>query len=97
LTHRFIDSVARNVAWREGIDVDINKVEAVRWMNLRLGYTQDSDWGNWEIFANVTNLFDAHPPMYANNLGRALPGGFSPLHYTLALGRSYVMGLKVEF
>ncbi|HWK52896.1 MAG TPA: TonB-dependent receptor, partial [Hyphomicrobiales bacterium] len=97
LTHRFIDSVKREVNWVEGVDVDINKVEAVRWMNMRLAYTHELDRGSWEAFGSITNLFDEHPPMYASNISRGLPGNFSALHHTLALGRNYVVGLRYEF
>src|SRR5690606_6897183 len=51
LTHRFIDSVKRNVNWVEGVDVDDNKLASVRWINMRLGYTLDTDSGaTYEVF-----------------------------------------------
>ncbi len=97
-SHRFIDSVKRNVNWVEGIDVDSNTLRAVRWVNMRLGYTQDMrNGGTWEVFGNVTNLFNSEPPPFPGTIGRGLPGGVSPMHQLLAVGRRYVLGVAVNF
>src|SRR5690606_28686403 len=62
LSHRFIDSVTRNVNWVEGVDVDINKLEAVRWMNMRMSYTHEAAGGStYQLFGNITNLLGDSP------------------------------------
>lgn len=98
LTHRFIDSVKRNVNWVEGVDVDDNKLASVRWINMRLGYTHDmANGASVEVFGNVTNLTGEDPPRNPGNVGRGIPGGAHPMHHTLAVGRSWVLGMQVNF
>ncbi|MDR0781442.1 MAG: TonB-dependent receptor [Pseudomonadales bacterium] len=98
LSHRFIDKSKFNVNWVEGVDVDNNYLEAVSWVNLRVGYTGRLDDGaTWEVYGNITNLFGADPPPNPGTVGRGLPGGANAMHQTLALGRSYVLGLSLRF
>jgi outer membrane receptor protein involved in Fe transport len=98
LSHRFIDKSKFNVNWVEGVDVDDNYLDAVSWMNLRVGYKGElGDGQTWEVFGNVTNLFSDDPPPNPGTVGRGIPGGANSMHQTLALGRSYVMGLSLRF
>lgn len=97
-SHRFIDKSKFNVNWVEGVDVDDNYLDAVRWVNMRLGYTGELDSGaSWEAFINVTNLFGEDPPPNPAAVGRGLPGGANAMHQTLAVGRSYVLGMNMRF
>ncbi|HWK55212.1 MAG TPA: TonB-dependent receptor [Hyphomicrobiales bacterium] len=98
LQHRFIDSVKRNPNWVEGVDVDSNKLEAVRWVNMRLGYTHTDNGGTaYEFFGNITNLLGDDPPPYPTAIGRGIPGGISPMHQVLGVGRRFTVGVNVTF
>jgi outer membrane receptor protein involved in Fe transport len=98
LSHRFIDKTKFNVNWVEGVDVDDNFLNSVRWINGRVGYNYEMNGGRTlDLFANVTNLFDDEPPPNPGTVGRGIPGGANGMHQTLAVGRSYTVGMKMQF
>jgi len=52
----------------------------------------------WEVFANVVNVFDEDPPIVASGVGRSIPGSTGlNQHRTVALGRRYVVGVRLDF
>jgi iron complex outermembrane receptor protein len=87
--HRFIDETKRSASWVEGVDIYDNTIASVNYTNLGLRYTRDSTDIGWEIYLNVQNAFDAHPP--------AMPGTGLPQHQPIALGRRYVLGAQFDF
>jgi outer membrane receptor protein involved in Fe transport len=98
LSHRFIDKSKFNVNWVEGVDVDDNYLNSVRWVNMRVGYNYEMANGrSLDLFTNVTNLFDDEPPPNPGTVGRGIPGGANGMHQVLAVGRSYVVGMKMQF
>lgn len=98
LTHRFIDSVKRNVNWVEGVDVDDNTLDSVRWVNMRLGYEHETSNGmSVQLFGHVSNLLGDDPPKFPGTVGRGIPGGASGMHQTLAVGRRYTLGVNLRF
>ncbi|HWK54511.1 MAG TPA: TonB-dependent receptor, partial [Hyphomicrobiales bacterium] len=98
LQHRYIEGTKYNVNWVEGVDVDDNTMASVSWVNMRLGYDYQLSGGSeMELFANITNLFGKDPARFPSTVGRGIPGGVSALHQTLAIGRSYVVGVKMRF
>lgn len=86
---RFIDETKRSASWVEGIDIYDNTIDSVTYTNLGLTYTQDSADVGWEVFLNVQNVFDAHPPV--------MPGTGLSEHRPIALGRRYVVGVRFDF
>ena len=99
LQHRWIDETKRNARWVEGIDVDNNIIDSVNYTNLGLTYA-GGERGNmgYEVFANIINAFDAHPPIIANGVGRSIPGSTGlNQHRTIALGRRFVVGVRLDF
>lgn len=99
LQHRWIDETKVNARWVEGIDVDNNTIESVNYTNLGLTYTGGGSGAmGWEVFANIVNAFDADPPIIAGGVGRSIPGttGLNQ-HRTIALGRRYVVGVRLDF
>ncbi|MGV3591201.1 MAG: TonB-dependent receptor plug domain-containing protein [Gammaproteobacteria bacterium] len=98
LSHRFIDKTKFNVNWIEGVDVDDNYLNSVRWLNMRVGYTGELNSGaTWEAFANISNLLGDDPPPNPGTVGRGIPGGANTLHQVLAVGRNYTLGMQVRF
>jgi outer membrane receptor protein involved in Fe transport len=97
--HRWIDETKVNATWVEGIHVDNNTIESINYTNLGLTYTggASSDMG-WEVFANIVNAFDEDPPIVPAGVGRSIPGSTGlNQHRTVALGRRYVVGVRLDF
>jgi hypothetical protein len=99
LQHRWIDETKVNASWVEGIDVDNNTIESINYTNLGLTYAGgDSGDVGWEVFANIINAFDEDPPIVATGVGRSIPGSTGlNQHRTVALGRRYVVGVRLDF
>ena len=64
LQERYIDDGKYDSTWVEGVDIDDNRVDAALFTNLRIGYSSElSSRGTYEVFLNVSNLFDEDPPL----------------------------------
>jgi outer membrane receptor protein involved in Fe transport len=99
MQHRWVDETKANARWVQGIDVDDNVIDSINYVNLGLTYTggANSDMG-WEVFANVINAFEEEPPVIAGGVGRSIPGSTGlNQHRTIALGRRYVVGVRLDF
>jgi len=98
LQHRYIDATKLNARWVEGVDVSDNTIDSVNYANLGLTYTGQSGNTDWQVFANVINAFDAHPPVIPGDVGRSIPGstGLSQ-HNAIAMGRRYTVGVRFDF
>ena len=98
LQGRWLDSGILDRFRTEGVDIDDNSVDSVFYADLNLSYRGqpiNGRWG-WEVFFNVTNLFDEEPPAAPGTVGRAGTNEFNTgLHDVL--GRRYVTGLRVNF
>jgi iron complex outermembrane recepter protein len=96
--HRYIEGTKLNANWREGVDVDDLWVDSVDYTNLGVTYTHDRANGSWELFGNIVNAFDAHPPAIPTDVGRGIAGstGYAQ-HNVLALGRRFVVGARLQF
>ena len=78
------------------IYLEDNTVEAVTYVDLRLGYEFDLGGTELEVFGNVTNLFDESPPVtpsYTAFLG--YPNQYNAAVYDV-LGRRYTVGLRLR-
>lgn len=98
LQGRWIDSGILDRFRTEGVDIDDNTVDSVFYTDLNLSYSGqqiNGQWG-WEVFFNVTNLFDEEPPPAPGTVGRTGTNEFNTgLHDVL--GRRYMAGLRVNF
>ena len=76
--------------------IEDNTVEAVTYIDVRLGYEFDMAGTSMEIYGNITNLGDAAPPItpsYSAFTGSATQ--FNSAVYDV-LGRRYTVGLRVR-
>ena len=76
--------------------LESNTVDDVLYVDLRLGYELDLAGADLEVFGNVTNLFDADPPLtpsYSAFLGYSTQHNAS-VHDVL--GRRFTVGVKVR-
>ena len=76
--------------------LESNTVDDVLYVDLRLGYEFELGGAELEVFGNVTNLFDADPPLtpsYSAFLGYSTQHNAS-LHDVL--GRRYTFGVKMR-
>ncbi len=101
LQERYIDEGMRRYNGNRpeiaGVTIDDNTVDSVLYTDLRVSYTFDrSSRGNFEIFANVSNLFDEDPPLAANH---STFGGSTHTNVSLydVLGRRVVLGGRFSF
>jgi hypothetical protein len=81
-----------------GITIDSNRVASSFITDLRVSYNfspRNGD-GNWEVFGNVTNVFDKDPPLAASH-----SDFFGSQHTNSALfdvlGRRFVAGARFTF
>jgi hypothetical protein len=92
---RYIASGLYNALYASD-DINDNTVDAAFYTNLRLGYASAlNDGTGFEIYANVTNLFDEAPPL-------APTFGFTgSIHTNTSLfdtvGRRYSLGVSISF
>ena len=81
-----------------GVTIDNNDVDSSFITDLRVSYTFSPDNGNgeWEVFGNISNLFDTDPPLSANHSDFF---GSSHTNTTLfdVLGRRFVAGARFTF
>jgi outer membrane receptor protein involved in Fe transport len=96
IQERFIDSGKYDATWVEGVDIDDNSVPSALYTNLRVGYGSDLQGrGTYEVSLNVSNLFDADPPL-------APTWGFTGSTHTNSslfdiYGRRYNVGVRFNF
>lgn len=96
LSARYIGSAELDNMDVEGVDIDDNTVSSATYFNLRLGYDITQGNGQWELFANVQNLFDRDPPKapasFSGWIGAQHTNGLFD-----QLGRRYVLGLQYSY
>jgi outer membrane receptor protein involved in Fe transport len=83
--------------WVEGINVDDNSVPSNFVTDLNFSYDMEAGDTNWNIYANVTNLFDRAPPQTPGtpNFVGGTNGPNAATYDTI--GRRWVMGVNVRF
>jgi iron complex outermembrane receptor protein len=97
LQQRWIDGGLRRANEVEGIQINDNSIASVRYTDLNIAYEVETSRGfGWEIFGNITNLFDEDPPIAA---GFSDFGGAGQTNAGLhdVLGRRYVVGARMRF
>lgn len=76
--------------------IEDNRVRAVTYVDLRLGYEFEYGDAQLELFGNVTNLFDADPPLtpsYSAFLGYSTQHNSSVYD---VLGRRFTVGVRLR-
>jgi hypothetical protein len=93
---RYIASGAYNSTWQTGVDIDDNTIDSFFVSNLQLAYDgRVSSTASFQLWLNVSNLFDKDPPLVAQF-------GFTGSQATNSslfdiYGRRYTMGVKFRF
>jgi outer membrane receptor protein involved in Fe transport len=104
LQERWIDGgkldrtrVESDVAIPGVLTIDDNHVRAAWYTDLRLTYTIDTAGGNsWQIYGDVTNLFNEAPPSVPGTMGRAGTNEFNASLYD-TVGRRFVAGVRFSY
>jgi iron complex outermembrane recepter protein len=93
---RYIDSGVFDARDIEGLTITDNSVDSVTYMDARVSYGRNAGNGRWEIFGNITNLFDEAPPVAANFSN--FTGTASQVNASLhdLLGRRYTIGFRYQ-
>lgn len=98
LQGRYIDSGILDIDYVEGVDIADNSVSSVFYTDLRLSYGSElSGDREWEVFLNVTNLFDEDPPLVPTWSAFTGTNFSANLGLHDLLGRRYTGGLQVRF
>ncbi len=87
----------QDVQLTEGVGIVDNTVDAVTYVDVRLGYTFELSGAELEVFGNVNNLFDEDPPVtpsYSAFLGYS--SQYNASVYDV-LGRRYTVGARLRF
>lgn len=94
---RYIDGGTLNSTWEEGVNVDDNSVDSAFYVDLRASYSLQLAGGEWQVFANATNLLDKDPPITAGYTG--LFGSSAQYNSALfdLLGRRFTVGVNFNF
>lgn len=94
---RWIDEGVRNTLHTEGVQIDRNKIDSATYADLNMRYDFDTPEGNFEVFANISNVFDEDPPvtpsfgLFGGSSNQTNSGLFD------LLGRRYTIGLRYTY
>jgi outer membrane receptor protein involved in Fe transport len=94
---RWIDSGILDRTLREGVGantIDDNTVDSAFYTDLNASYTITGQ-REWEVFLNVTNLFDEEPPLAAQIVGRTGTNEFNTALHDV-LGRRFAVGFRLD-
>lgn len=92
LQSSYYDSVANNINWIEGRDVDDNEIASNTTINFATSYAGEMAGGaQWRAAFNITNMFDREASIVAGAGGQSMIAGHD------ALGRRYQLSLNMDF
>ena len=94
LQGRWIDSGILDRTRIEGVHIDDNTVDSVFYTDLNAVY-RITGQREWEIFFNVTNLFDEEPPYAPQIVGRTGTNEFNAALHDV-LGRRFAAGFRLS-
>ena len=94
LQGRWIDGGILDRVAEEGVTIDDNSISSIFYTDMTASYTLDGA-RDWELFLNVTNLFDREPPPVADTVGRTGTNEFNTALHDV-LGRRFVAGFRVS-
>jgi iron complex outermembrane recepter protein len=92
---RYLSSGVLDRTFVEGVHIDDNTIESTYYTDLGVRFTFGNDEA-WEIFGNVSNVFDQEPRITAQPLGRAGTNDINAALYDV-LGRRFVVGARRTF
>jgi outer membrane receptor protein involved in Fe transport len=91
---RWIDSGILDRTRIEGVTIDDNTVDSVFYTDLNASYTIEGQ-REWQIFFNVTNLFEEEPPYAPAIVGRTGTSEFNTALHDV-LGRRFAAGFRLS-
>jgi outer membrane receptor protein involved in Fe transport len=91
---RWIDSGILDRFRVDGVTIDDNTVDSAFYTDVNASYTL-SGQREWELFFNVTNLFDEEPPLAAGVVGRTGTNEFNTALHDV-LGRRFAVGFRLN-
>jgi hypothetical protein len=92
---RYISSGTLNATYTAA-DVDHNRVSAAFYTNLRASYGGSFDGMRYEMYANVSNVFDRNPPLAPLLFGLLGSYPTNPGLFDM-LGRRFAAGVNLRF
>lgn len=96
LQGRYIGEGIQDVTLAEGLTIADNSVDAIAYFDLRLAYEFPLGGAMLEVFGNVTNLFDADPPLAPSMATNALLLSQTNSALYDVLGRRFTVGAKFK-
>lgn len=90
LQGRYIGSGKIMNSWTEGVQADVNHVDAQVYFDTQISYHFQRGGGSYELYLNVQNLFDHQPPFVPLN------GPTNAVLYD-PIGRMFRAGLRFKF
>lgn len=97
LQARYLDSGLYNARDIQGVTITDNTVDSVLYTDARISYGKDLPNGSsWQVFANITNLFDEDPPIVPGF--SSFTGQTSQVNSNVhdILGRRYTVGFRYD-
>ncbi|MBN1240818.1 MAG: TonB-dependent receptor [Gammaproteobacteria bacterium] len=97
LQARYIGSGLYDARDTEGVTISDNTVDSVLYTDLRISYGKDlANGSRWEVFGNITNLFDEEPPIVPSF--SSFTGQTNQVNAAVhdILGRRYTLGFRYE-
>lgn len=92
--HRYIDSYIYDIDRTEGVDININKVASVNYLDLTGTYRFGRN-ADYEVYLTINNLLDRDPPFAPSVSGTHLAWSNFSLFDTI--GRYYNLGFRYQF
>lgn len=97
---RYIGDAKLRNEWKEGVDIDDNRIGAIAYFDLRTSYEFEVRGVEMRASFNIDNLFDTNPrivPATPNTVPYGRSHAATRLDLYDALGRSYRAGIRAKF
>jgi outer membrane receptor protein involved in Fe transport len=91
---RWIDEGILDRTRIEGVNIDDNTVDSVFYTDVNASFNI-SGQREWEVFLNITNVFDEEPPLAAQIVGRTGTNEFNTSLHDV-LGQRFVAGFNLS-
>lgn len=96
LQGRYVGSGKYDALWTTGVEIEDNRVGSAFYTNAQVTYGLSTMGGEYDLYFNVTNLFDRDPPVIAYASAHT---GTTPSNQALFdhLGRRYTAGFRFRY